>query len=176
MHLWRLCHTPHESSIARKEQSSFKSFCLPTPCSCIQLSKSLFFLHQYLCQLCMSTTCGNRPVFYYLWSAVMQVSCKESRTLCPLQSWAWSMVHILSPGDWGAQDSSQGRSYRTEKQIRCSWEEGASPPAALQQLLYGSVNTRGDWSLMMFSKIIPHLHLLKAHLIAHEEEENQTNP
>lgn len=45
--LWKICHTLHESSTARKEQSSFKSFCHPTSCSCMQLSNSLSFLHQY---------------------------------------------------------------------------------------------------------------------------------
>lgn len=90
MHLWRICHTPHESSNARKDQSSFKSFCLLTPCSFIQLSKSFSFLHQYLCQLYMSPKCGNRLLFYYLW-----VRKAGDSTLCRAELDPWCSSYPL---------------------------------------------------------------------------------
>lgn len=66
---------------------------------------------------------------------LLPFKCHNVSQLQGKQSWAWAAVHLLSPGDWGAQGSSQGKSYRTEKQIKRYCEEGSRLLSALQWLL-----------------------------------------
>lgn len=129
MRLWKICHIPRESRIARKEKSNFKSFCLPTSCSCMQLSNFLSFLQQY-CTPTLRVSNVQQQM-----GVLLPFKCHNVSQLQGKQSWAWAAVHLLSHGDWGAQGSSQRKSYRTEKQIKRYCEEGSRLPSALQWLL-----------------------------------------
>lgn len=88
----------------------------------------------------MSPICGNINVFYYLLSVVMQVRCKKSRTLYPVER---SLSHGAPP-IWGLRCSEQVS--REELQ---DWEANkmSCPLSALQQLLLGFSNTRHGCSL-----------------------------
>lgn len=137
MHLWKICHTPHESSTAGKEQRGFESFCLPTSCRCMQISKALPFLHKHLILTLLDSNMWQQS------NLLLHFQCRYAIQLCgedgALPSEPMGLRVLRAAPRTGV--------VVTEKQMECPCEKGSCLPSVLQQLFQISGNTKGRWSL-----------------------------